>query len=298
MRGRHRQAVAEAPAALERTSPCVDSWERRRSDTLEGTLRTKPSNARSTAAVDPRAGLVDPEGRQAASDARTSGVTGLVFGALFAVALVLIRQAPSLEVPDSVYVDFYNSGHGDVLVTLGLYIVPFAGIAFLWHATATRNLVQALPGSPSEMPRWLQLASGLVFVCMLFAGTAAVGAVALLTVFSTVPLPSPEVARALASTGYGLVFVFGVRAAGMYMITTTTLVRSAGLLPRPLAVIGYLAAAFLLVSTTFHPAILMVFPAWVLMLSIVLLLRSGQLASARVPVLPSPSAPAPPASQE
>ena len=108
---------------------------------------------------------------------------------------------------------------------------------------------------------------------MLFAGTAAVGAVALLTVFSSTPLPSPEVARTLTGAGYGMVFVFGVRAAGMYMITTTTLARRRALLPRWVAVVSYLGAAFLLVSTTFHPATLLVFPGWVLLLSVVLLSR-------------------------
>jgi chromate transport protein ChrA len=70
-----------------------------------------------------------------------------------------------------------------------------------------------------------------------------------------------------------MVFVYGVRAAGMYMITTTGLARSAGVLPRWLATVSYLVAAFLLVSVTFHPAILLVFPAWVLLISIVLLVR-------------------------
>ena len=274
------------------------SRERRRIDTLEGTLRTKHSKTRSTAPLDPNDGPPDHEGRRAVADARRSGATGFLFTGLFVVALVLVRQAPGLAVPDSVYIDFYDSDHGNVLVTLGLYIVPFAGIAFMWHATATRDLVQALPGTPSAMPRGLHLASGIVFVCMLFAGSATVGAVALLTVFSATPLPPPDVARTLTSVGYGLVFVFGVRAAGMYMITTTTLVRGAGLLPRTLAVISYLAAAFLLVSTTFHPVILMVLPGWVLMLSTVLLLRAGSLTAAAPSVPPSPDAGAPSASQE
>jgi hypothetical protein len=39
------------------------------------------------------------------------------------------------------------------------------------------------------------------------------------------------------------------------------------------AVVSYLAAVGLLVSVTFHPAILLVFPAWVLMVSIVLLVH-------------------------
>jgi hypothetical protein len=69
------------------------------------------------------------------------------------------------------------------------------------------------------------------------------------------------------------VFVYGVRAAGMYMFTTTGLMRTTKLLPGPLVLLSYLAATFLLLSVTFHPAILLVFPGWVLMVSIVLLVH-------------------------
>jgi hypothetical protein len=208
--------------------------------------------------------------------ARLTAVSGILFAGLFIAALVLVRQAPGLAAPDRVYTAFYTVGRGNVLVTVGLYIVPFAGIAYLWHMSATRMLIESLPGSTSELPGWLQLTAGVLFVCMLFAGTAAVGAVALLTVFSTTPLPSPEVARTLTAAGYGMVFVFGVRAAGMYMITTTTLIRRRALLPRPLAVVSHLGAAFLLLSTTFHPATLLVFPGWVLLLSVVLLVHAAR----------------------
>jgi len=224
--------------------------------------------------------------------ARVSAVSGIVFAGLFVAALVLVRQAPGIAAPDRVYAAFYTVGQGNVLVTAGLYIVPFAGITYLWHMSATRTLIESLPGSSSGVPRWLQLASGVLFVCMLFAGTAAVGAVALLTVFSSTPLPSPEVARTLAAAGYGMVFVFGVRAAGMYMITTTTLTRRRGLLPRWVAAVSYLGATFLLVSTTFHPAILLVFPGWVLLLSVVLLVVARRPRAAAVP------APAPPSLAE
>jgi hypothetical protein len=217
-----------------------------------------------------------------------SALSGIVFAGLFVAALVLVRQAPGIAAPDRVYADFYTVGKGNVLVTAGLYVVPFAGITYLWHMSATRTLIESLPGSSAELPRWLQLASGVLFVCMLFAGTAAVGAVALLTVFSSTPLPSPEVARTLTAAGYGMVFVFGVRAAGMYMITTTTLARRHGLLPRWVAVVGYLGATFLLVSTTFHPATLLVFPGWVLLLSVVLLYVAGRPHPTAVPA-PAPA---------
>lgn len=206
---------------------------------------------------------------------RMSGVSGVVFAVLLGVALVLVQRAPGLGVPDAVYTEFYSGG-SDVLVTVGLYIVPFAGIAFLWHMIATRTLIDACPSTPSVIPRGLHLAAGVLFVAMLFAGTASVGAVALLSVFSVDPLPDVDVARALAAVGYGLVFIYGVRAAGMYMITTTTLAGNTGILPRWLAVLSYLAAAFLLVSTTFHPAILLVFPVWVVVTSIVVLVRTAR----------------------
>jgi hypothetical protein len=205
---------------------------------------------------------------------RMAGWSGIVFSGLLVAALVLVNRIPKLGDSDAAYKAFYGGGDVDTLTVLGLYVVPFAGIACLWHMIATRTLLQVRrPLSWTEVPHWLHLAASVIFVCLLFAGTAAVGAVALLTEFTSGPLPGPDVARALSSLGYALVFVYGVRAAGMYMLTTTGLMRQAHLLPGPLVLLSYLTAAFLLLSVTFHPAILLVFPGWVLMVSIVLLVR-------------------------
>jgi hypothetical protein len=134
-----------------------------------------------------------------------------------------------------------------------------------WHAENHRARAR-----PADLTQGLQLASGVAFVCMLFAGTAAAGAAALMLHFSNVPAPPVSVDRVLTSVGYGLVFVYGVRVAGMFAITTTTLAQRAGLMPRWLAVLSYLMAAFLLVTTTTQPATLLVYPAWVLILSFAL----------------------------
>jgi hypothetical protein len=209
-----------------------------------------------------------------------SGLSGIVFAVLFVVGLIFVQRAPGVGASDDTYADFYRNGHGSDLVTAGLYLVPFAGIAFLWFMAATRTLVLGLPNTASPIPRFLQHASGVLFVAMMFAGSALVGAVALLTVFADNPVPAPDIARTLTSAGYGMVFVFGVRAAGMFLLTTTTLARSCGLMSRVVAVISYLAGTFLLVSTTFHPVILLVFPAWVTLVSVLALLRAGRLVDA------------------
>lgn len=234
--------------------------------------------------------LAEPARSKTISAARAAGWSGAVFALLPIVALMLLYHVPGLGVPDSTYAQFYASNAHGVLIVLGLYVVPFAGIAFLWHMSASRVVTRTLDGAGSDIPHWLYLASGTVFVCMTFAGSAAVGAVALLTVFSTAPLPSVDVARALSSTGYGLMFVYGVRAAGMFMIAGTRLARATGLLPRWLAVVSYLVAAFLLVNTTFHPAVLLVFPLWIAVMSVVMLL-DARTASTAIPVPPPASPP-------
>ncbi|HET9080523.1 MAG TPA: hypothetical protein VFO01_08405 [Trebonia sp.] len=205
--------------------------------------------------------------RPAAGSAGAAVFSGVAFAVLFTLGLVLVNQVPRLGSPDSTYTAFYTTGSGGVLVTAGLYLVPFAGIAFLWFMVAFRALLDR----PADPTQGLQLASGVAFVCMLFAGTAAAGAVALMLHFTSVPAPPVSVDRVLSAIGYGLVFVYGVRVAGMFTITTTTLARRAGLIPRWFAVLSYLMAAFLLVTTTTQPATLLVYPAWVLLMSVALL---------------------------
>ena len=68
--------------------------------------------------------------------ARMAGWSGMLFALLVTAALVLVRLAPGLA-PDSECQAFYARGSGGVLVALGLYVVPFAGIACLWHMIAT-----------------------------------------------------------------------------------------------------------------------------------------------------------------
>ncbi|GLZ50739.1 hypothetical protein [Actinomycetospora sp. NBRC 106378] len=205
------------------------------------------------------------------SPARVAAASGIAFVALFAAAMVLLDRAPHLDAPDAAYAAFYAGGGDTLVVAIGLYLVPLAGIAFLWHLTAIRALLDTLTPRPSGMAHGLNLLAGVVFVTMLFAGTAALGAIAFATSRgSTVP-PDPTTARALTALGYGLVFVFAVRGAGMFVLTTTTLLRVGGVLRLPWAVVGWLLGAFLLLAATNDPAALLVLPAWVLLIAVALL---------------------------
>jgi hypothetical protein len=203
--------------------------------------------------------------------ARIAAVSGFVSAGLFVAALVLLHRAPNLSDPDQAYAAFYAGGGDQIFVAVGLYLVPYAGIAFLWHMTAIRNALDTLTPAPSTLAHGLNLLAGIIFVVLLFAGTAAVGAVAFGVYFGHTPAEDPAVARALTGLGYGLVFIFAVRGAGMFALTTTTLLRTAKVLPTIPAVIAYLLAAFLLLAVTNNPVAFLVFPAWVVLVSVFLL---------------------------
>jgi hypothetical protein len=209
--------------------------------------------------------------------ARLSCLTGILFAVLFVLALVFVYTTPHLSASDADITAFYD-GSSTVLVTVGQFLVPLAGIAFLWHAHTTRLLIESRTPAPSAIPYGLQLVSGVLFVVLLFAGTASAGSVALLKDLTDAPLPSVDVARGLLALGYAMIFVYSIRGAGMYALTTTNLLRQAGIMPTWLAVVSYLLALFLLVSTTLHPVVVLLFPTWVVVAGLVVFIRAGRVA--------------------
>jgi hypothetical protein len=221
---------------------------------------------------------------------RLAAAMGVVFAVLFTAALVAVNGVPHLGDPVAEYGAFYG-GAGDTLVTaVAIYLVPLAGIAFLWFVVAMRSVLDTLTPVPSAMAHGLNLLSGVLFVALLFAGTAALATPVLLTTIGGGAPLAPDTARALSALGYGLVFLFSVRGAGMFALTTTTLLRGAGVMPRGAAVVGYLLAAWLLVTATDHPASLLVLPAWALLVGVVLLRHDRRARASTAPAAdPAPA---------
>ncbi|AZQ38621.1 hypothetical protein EJ357_38510 [Streptomyces cyaneochromogenes] len=184
---------------------------------------------------------------------RAAGVAGVVFAILMAVAIVLVRTAlPDGADGDEVTLDAAQRG----AVRTALELLPFAGIAFLWFMGALRE--QAREGE-DRFVSTVFLGSGLVFVATLFGAAAAAG-----TVLDESQQGSPF-GRDFA---YTLLTTYAMRMAAVFVITTSTIGRRLGALPRPLVVVGYLAGLTLLVVGADVPWSELVFPAWALVVSL------------------------------
>jgi hypothetical protein len=203
---------------------------------------------------------------------RAAGVAGLLFSALFVTSLVLLHDHPPTGATAAELKAYYEQGDGRYINLIGLYLAPFAGIAFLWFVAVARSHV----GQRAD--RFFDtvfLGSGILFVAMLFTAAAASGAFASALRFQEVDAPvsgAVDLTRALA---YSLLFTFGVKAAAVFMFVTSTIGFQTRGLPRWLVFVSWVVAALMLVSVSFWAPIIFVFPAWVAAISLVILFVGG-----------------------
>jgi len=157
---------------------------------------------------------------------------------------------------------------GSKTIALALHLVPFAGIAFLWFIGVLRDRLGKLE---DRFFATVFLGSGLLFLAMLFASAALGGGI--IIAYTAKPaelLGSPTFTFARAAT-YEVMNLYAVKMASVFMISTSTLAIRTGFFAR-IAFLGYALALFLLLSGRYIEWILMLFPMWVLLISIYILI--------------------------
>jgi hypothetical protein len=203
---------------------------------------------------------------------RAAALAGIAFSLLLITSLVLIR----LSVPENPEAagDWLASGWRTV--SLALNLLPFAGIAFLWFIGVVRD---RLGDREDRFFATVFLGSGLLFLAMLFASAAVAGGI--LRIYGTTP--SALIQSGMYTFGrtvtYEIMNVYAMRMAGVFMISTSTLSLRTGIVPRWMSYLGFLLALFLLFSLGFFYWAPLVFPLWVLLISVHILLanfRRGQ----------------------
>jgi hypothetical protein len=194
---------------------------------------------------------------------------GIAFGILFVVRFVAFLDTPDSDAAVSEWTDYYSDSDHRTESIVGMYLMALAGLAFAWFLMALHTRLREAE-EPVGFTTWLALGTGLVFVAMLFASGAMMGAVAAGVEFGDIPVPDGEFARQFESVGFGLLLLFGMFAAGVFMIAAALSSMRTALLPQWLAIAGIVSGALVLVfGVLFIPMALLVL--WVVTVSIVLL---------------------------
>jgi hypothetical protein len=203
----------------------------------------------------------------------TAGM-GMVHAALFLVSFWIVRSIPKPSAADADLIAFYGGG-GDRrrVLAVGLYLMPFAAIAFVWFSIALRMWVGSYGRPEHALFSNVQLVSGIIFIALLLEAAAAYSIDAAVVEFSNGSL-NPALARQFPQLGKVLVLVLAMRMAAMFVIATSSIGRHARVLPAWFIWLGYMVGAFLLLAATLSAVLVLVFPVWVLILCVLLLVRA------------------------
>ena len=199
---------------------------------------------------------------------RAAAVAGILFSVLLVASYVLVWMSipPNPEAAD---VDIIS--HSET-ISFALNLLPFAGIAFLWFIAVVRNRLGALE---DRFFATVFLGSGLLYIAMVFTSAALAGGLI------RVLMNAPEIFKqpGAYALGRAQVFqtmnVFGIKMAGVFMFSTSTILLRTSIVPRWIGVFGYGLAAALLLSIGIIRWIPLVFPIWVFLMSAILFENSS-----------------------
>jgi hypothetical protein len=208
-----------------------------------------------------------PITRARATTPRAAAVAGILFSVLLITSLVLVRATVPANPQES---GAWLSQNWKT-VNLALNLVPFAGIAFLWFIGVVRD---RLGEHEDRFFATVFLGSGLLFLAMLFASAAVAGGI--ISMFGV--SPGMLIDSGLYAFGRTVVYefmtVYTMKMAGVFMMTTCTLSLRTGIFPRWMAFLGMALALFLLLSMSFVSWSPLVFPLWILLISVHILLAN------------------------
>ena len=206
---------------------------------------------------------------QALRTPRAAAIAGIVFAVLFAASIGLMRMAIPEDLAGTAANAWLNEGTQSV--RLALMLVPFAGIAFLWFMGVVRNRLGRLE---DQFFSTVFYGSGLLFLAMIFCSAAIAGG--LLSGYAIDPeaMSKSGVITFARTIIYTVTNVYAIRMAGVFMLSLATIWVQTKIMPRGFVVITYLLAILLLIAINLSLWVIMVFPAWVLTISLYILIES------------------------
>jgi hypothetical protein len=191
-------------------------------------------------------------------------IAGILFAVLFGVSVTLLDNTMADVARDTGA--WLEVGAGPFKLALGL--IPFAGIFFLWFIAVAR---QRLGRFEDQFFATVFLGSGLLFLAMVFAAAASAGAIAA----AYAKAPSTFVtsstylyARQIVAQIFN---VYALRMAAVFLISQATLWLRTGVMPRWMALLTYVVALVLLFVVTQASWVILVFPGWVFLVSVYIL---------------------------
>jgi len=195
---------------------------------------------------------------------RAAAFAGIFFAVLQTAAIILFQI--SIPADSFSQKEWLQDQSRNISLALGL--MPFAGIAFLWFIGVIRDRLGHLE---DQFFSTLFFGTGLLYLAMTFATAAVAGGLLAVYGFN----PDLFLEDGFYVFGQAMIYkfnnVFAIRMAGMFMTVSGTIWLRTKLMPLWLAISTYLIAIALLIGISLYPWTTLLFPAWVFVISVYIL---------------------------
>lgn len=202
---------------------------------------------------------------------RSAALAGILFSGFLIISMLMITSITQVS-PAEINTEWLESRASSVSLALGF--LPYAGIAFLWFTGVIRDRIG---DREDRFFATVFLGSSIIFVVLMFVWAATTGAV----------FGSFSLAADLFSGNdvyiFGFVFMneilgnYILRIAGVYMFSIATIWSRGVMMPRWLTIITYIMALFILVVAGSIREARFIFPGWVFLTSVYILITNRRL---------------------
>lgn len=207
--------------------------------------------------------------RSRVASIEAAAVAGIVCGIGWSLSLAGLLSAPGIGATDGEIAEYYADPGNATAALVWLQVLVLSTVAFLWFVGVVRGRIG---DREPKLFGTVFLGSSLLLAGLLFSGATLLAAPAVLVAVGDTA-PDPGSVSLMRSAAAVVLSVFLPRVATLVMFSTASLGRATGGLPRWLVVVTYLIGVFEFVNVTVSTPTVFVVPAWIVLVSVVLLVR-------------------------
>jgi hypothetical protein len=198
-----------------------------------------------------------------------AAIAGIVCATGWSLSLRGLLAAPGLGAPDAEITEYYAERSNATSAVVWLQVLVFSTIAFLWFVGVVRGRIG---DNEPKLFGTVFLGASVMLAGLAFVGAALLAAPAVLVAVGD-KAPDPDAASLTRAAAAVVLSVFAPRIATLVMFSTASLGRATGALPRWLVWLTFVVGAVELLNVTFASPTIYVMPAWIALVSVVLLVR-------------------------
>jgi hypothetical protein len=196
--------------------------------------------------------------------ARWAPLSGIVFAALWVIAIVIVGGGAG-DTDEEILSYYDDSGNRNMEIT-AFFLILASGLFYLWFLGVLRSRLRVREGEPGTGSA-LVLASGSVSAALFIVSSYLFSAPAWATSQDDFTL-DPDTYRLISDMGYG-VWVGAQSVAIVLVLAASYVVLRTGTFPKWVGWIGFLVALLLVFAFAFIP--FFVFLGWIVLLSLLMI---------------------------